>query len=441
MNSFIKKLSIIMMIIMVGFSSVACDFFTQSTTSAITTGTTTTTGSTTTEHITTGTYWQLIQEIQVSGSYKTVYELGEALDTSLLVVETVNGLGFKAPLSSEDYTISGYNANSTGIQVITVTYDNGNEDLIATFVVYVKEALTFANFHLEVTEPTKTEYQLGEELDLTGLEVLLVAEDESYITLNNTQYTVSGFSSSVSGEKTVTISTLGLEATFTVTVIGSTSLSAYYQSAEGLTGQALKLQLRTITTTGFIAKSYGDGNTILSYSDRSLSDPSKVYLVYNGALVNNAWDSGATWNKEHVWPKSLLGVTDLNNSDKNIATDMHNLRACNPSINSSRGNKYYANATTSLSFGPDSASFNNDHRGDVARIIFYMAVRYEILSIVNTNGSISTYQFAQLDILLEWHDLDPVDDFERNRNEVIYSYQKNRNPFIDYPHFVDLIWE
>ncbi|MCK9537347.1 MAG: endonuclease, partial [Bacilli bacterium] len=47
---------------------------------------------------------------------------------------------------------------------------------------------------------------------------------------------------------------------------------------------------------------------------------------------------------------------------------------------------------------------------------------------------------GRLSVLLRWNKEDPVDNFERNRNEVIYGYQNNRNPFIDYPHFADLIW-
>lgn len=433
MNSFIKKLSIFIMILLVGISSVACDLLTPSTTSEITTGTTITTESTTTEHITTGTYWQLIQEIQISGSYKTVYELGEALDTSLLVVETVNGLGFKSALSSEEYTISGYNANNSGIQIITVTYNNSYEDLTATFVVYVKEAMTFANFHLEITEPTKTEYQRGEELDLTGLVVLLVAEDESYITLNDTQYTVSGFSSSVAGEKTITVSTLGLETTFTVTVTGSISLSSYYESAEGLTGSALKSQLHTIINTGFVGVTYGDARYMLDDTDRDPNNPNNVILIYLGTSVSGAWDGGATWNREHVWPQSLLGVAADNNT-VNAASDLHNLKPANPSVNSSRGNKYYDDMTTTVSYAPERVEV----RGDIARILLYMEVMYTIYHIINSTPAVN--QMALLDVLLAWHELDPVDSFEMTRNDVIFTLQKNRNPFIDYPHFVELIW-
>jgi endonuclease I len=75
---------------------------------------------------------------------------------------------------------------------------------------------------------------------------------------------------------------------------------------------------------------------------------------------------------------------------------------------------------------------HDDVKGDVARIVFYMATMYSNLNI-NLLGD--------LDMLIDWHFLDPVDDFERNRNEVIYSYQKNRNPYIDNPDYVELVWE
>ena len=431
MNSLFKKLSILLILLLVGTTTVACDYFTQATTSEMTTGTTITTESTTTEYLTSGTWWQSVQDINISGSYKTVYELGEALDTSLMIVETVNGLGFKTQITSDDYTITGYNPNQSGIQVITITY-NAYDEITTTFVVYVKEAMTFANFYLDVTAPTKTTYEIGEELDLTGIIVKLVSEDESYITLNDTQYTITGFSSSVGGTKTITVSTLGLETTFTVTVTGTISLSTYYASAEGLTGETLKAELHTIINTGFKGVTYGDARYMLDDTDRDPNNPNNVILVYLGTSVSGVWDGGVTWNREHVWPQSLLGVAADNNT-VNAASDLQNLKPANPSTNSSRGNKYYDDMTTTVSYAP-----RVEVRGDLARILLYMEVMYTIYNLINSTPAVN--QMALLDVLLSWHELDPVDAFEMNRNEVIYTLQKNRNPFIDYPHFVELIW-
>jgi len=432
MNSLFKKLSILFILLMVGTTTVACDFFSKTTTTSatdITTGTTTiTTEGTTTEYLTSGTWWQQETSIELSGSYKTVYELGEALDTSLLVVKSVNGLGYKTLISSSNYTISGYDANSTGIQVVTVTYNS----LTATFVVYVKEAMTIGNFSLAVTAPTKTEYLIGDEFDLTGIEVRLIAEDESYIILSDTQYTLDGYNMMQSGIQTVTISTLGLETSFTITVSGSVTLSAYYQSAEGLSGTALKNQLHTIINTGFQGVTYGDARYILNITDRDPNNSNNVILVYLGTSVSGAWDGGVTWNREHVWPQSLLGVA-ADNGIVNAASDLQNLKPANPSVNSSRGNKYYADTTTSVSYAP-----RVEVRGDIARILLYMEVMYTIYNLINSTPAVN--QMAMLNILLSWHELDPVDAFEMNRNNVIFTYQKNRNPFIDYPHFVELIW-
>ena len=67
-----------------------------------------------------------------------------------------------------------------------------------------------------------------------------------------------------------------------------------------------------------------------------------------------------------------------------------------------------------------------------------MITMYDELSLVDHNPSV--YQMALFSVLLEWHESDPVDAFERNRNDVLYTYQHNRNPYIDYPEFVDMIW-
>lgn len=144
------------------------------------------------------------------------------------------------------------------------------------------------------------------------------------------------------------------------------------------------------------------------------------------------WDPNNNWNREHVWPQSLLGAS-ASPSVRNIASDPHNLRASNPSVNSSRGNKYFDTLTGAYTYFPGDA-----HKGDVARILLYMTVRYTDLSLVD--GAPSTYQMSRISLLLTWHNDDPVDAFEEQRNNVIYSYQGNRNPFIDNPSWFETVW-
>jgi len=211
--------------------------------------------------------------------------------------------------------------------------------------------------------------------------------------------------------------------------------SGYYDAAAGKSGQELKTALNSILNTNLTRVSYGDARYILAETDRDPNNSSNCILVYLGTSVSGNWDGGITWNREHVWPQSLLGV-NVENQSINVGSDLHNLKPADPNENSSRGNKYYANQTTSDSYAP-----RNAVKGDLARILFYMVVMYESspdLELVNRTPNI--YEMALLDVLLEWHVQDPVDDFERNRNEVIYTYQHNRNPFIDHPEYVDLIW-
>ena len=79
--------------------------------------------------------------------------------------------------------------------------------------------------------------------------------------------------------------------------------------------------------------------------------------------------------------------------------------------------------------------------GDVARALFYMAVRYNGLNVINGNPSDAIVgQIGDLATLLSWNTSDLSDDFEMNRNNIVYTWQMNRNPFIDYPSLADYIW-
>lgn len=206
----------------------------------------------------------------------------------------------------------------------------------------------------------------------------------------------------------------------------SMDLMTYYDDAEGLEGSALESALRTIVSN-YTYLTYDDARYLLDDTDEDPNNPDNVILIYTQQSVSGVWDAGSTWNREHVWPQSLL------NYDTVMSADLHNLKPADPSENSSRSNKYYDYLTSSVAYEPP-----DEVKGDVARILFYMMIRYEILELVDTEPT--TYQMGLLGVLLEWNDLDPVDDFERNRNEVIYANQGNRNPFIDYDHFVELIF-
>jgi endonuclease I len=229
------------------------------------------------------------------------------------------------------------------------------------------------------------------------------------------------------------------------------SYSGYYEGADGLTGSSLITFLRNLTTSGYIGVTYGDARYFMGYTDRDLLMTSMVRNIYNGKLVSYVWASGieSSWNREHVWPQSRLGST-ATNSVANRASDIHNLRTATPSVNTSRSNKNFDWTTTPNSYYPGDAD-----RGDVARILFYMVIRYSQLQLVEGNPpDDGTLWIGNLSALLQWHILDPVDDFERQRNERIYSggvvdtdttlnkflRQNNRNPFIDHPEFVEKIW-
>lgn len=229
--------------------------------------------------------------------------------------------------------------------------------------------------------------------------------------------------------------------------------SGYYNSVNGLSGDELKAALHNIIDN-HTEYEYTSGSTdvwdILKETDRDPSNSLNVILLYTGWSVNAAqeYNNGSGWSREHVWAKSH---GDFDNNPP-AGTDAHHLRPCDISVNSSRGNKDFDNGGTRHSEATECFSDSDSWeprdavKGDVARMMFYMAVRYEgdvsgepDLELVDYTGTSGPY-FGKLSTLLQWHEDDPVDDFERNRNDIIYSYQNNRNPFIDHPEFVEAIY-
>lgn len=245
------------------------------------------------------------------------------------------------------------------------------------------------------------------------------------------------------GEKSVTTS-------FSVLVTSASSpADDYYKDAIGKEGQALKAALHEII----------DDNTQLSYdqawealreTDEDPNNKNNVILFYSGVSRSKAANGGnvGQWNREHTWAKSHgnFGTT------KGPGTDIHHLRPTDVQVNSSRGNLDFDNGGSPIKNCDEcklaSNSFEPPNRvkGDVARILFYMATRYEKgdkvdLELNEKLGNGSAPYHGKLSTLLKWNEQDPVDEFERNRNNVIQKWQGNRNPFIDHPEWAQSIWK
>ncbi|MGW7360131.1 endonuclease I family protein [Streptomyces sp. NPDC054802] len=224
----------------------------------------------------------------------------------------------------------------------------------------------------------------------------------------------------------------------------------YYQGALGKTGPALKDALHTIISDQS-KLSYSQVWDALRNTDEDPNNSSNVILIYAGrsqSKTSNGGDIG-DWNREHVWAKSH---GDFGTST-GPGTDIHHLRPSDVRVNSIRGNKDFDNGGSAVSGAPgnytDSDSFEprDAVKGDVARMILYMAVRYEGndgWADLEPNDRVSNGSqpyIGRLSVLKQWNQEDPPDAFEQRRNQVIHDrYQHNRNPFIDHPEWVEAIW-
>ena len=227
--------------------------------------------------------------------------------------------------------------------------------------------------------------------------------------------------------------------------------SGYYDNAQGLTGEQLRQALHNIIDN-HEEFSYNDlRDFILKNTDEDPNNSNNVILLYSGRSQDKNTFGGDPneWNREHVWAKSH---GDFGNNPP-AGTDAHHIRPTDVSVNGARGNLDFDIGGSPVAEAPgcfkdgDSFEPRDAVKGDVARMIFYMATRYDggdgapDLKVVDAVNTSPNPQHGKLSQLILWNSLDPPDDFEKNRNDVIYyQYQNNRNPFIDHPEYVDAIW-
>ncbi|HUH29107.1 endonuclease [Gelidibacter sp.] len=239
-------------------------------------------------------------------------------------------------------------------------------------------------------------------------------------------------------------------------MVKSTQPSDYYDSLDGLADSDLKQAIQDIIAEEGVvrAQTYADVIDILKEADQNPEHSNQVWLVYSEIArpkldFQTTSESLGKWNREHTYPRSRGRFYSIEldeifdgkeiywdtNADslRHGNSDAHALRAADSRENTRRSNLHYGQYN-----GPKGTL--GKFRGDVARGVFYLALRYNGLEIVNGFPEGTVGELGDLETLLEWHRNDPPDDFEMNRNNIIYTWQINRNPFIDQPELLEYIW-
>ncbi len=262
----------------------------------------------------------------------------------------------------------------------------------------------------------------------------------------------------------------------------------YYNSVDTSSAAALRASLHDVIDD-HVEFPYTAGSTdtwdILEDAMEDPSNSNRIVDIYRNVSYQKQGGGNSNYNREHSWPRSY-GFPD--GDDWGPFTDCHHLFLCNDSYNTSRSNKPFDNCagnhterTTAFTNGtgggsgvyPGNSNWTdgsftsgawevwNSRKGDIARAQLYMAVRYEggmhgvtgrdepnllltddrnLIDSSNTGSNESVAYMGLLSVLLQWHLDDPVTQEEIDRNDVVFSYQQNRNPFVDHPEWVGIVW-
>lgn len=315
------------------------------------------------------------------------------------------------------------------------------------------ETATEAMLYVQVPSPLRSDWGLASNPDLLGERITVTGVLTDYFAhpgmkgtsgielADDTDPTASPTTSPTASPTTSPTSS----PTGTPTSPPSTP-DGYYDSADGKSGVELKNALHEIISTNE-QLSYDEVWEALMVTDQDPNNPDHVILLYSGVSRAKSQHGGGQddWNREHVWAKSH---GDFGTS-VGPGTDLHHLRPTDSTVNSTRSNLDFDNGGSPVDeaedsrYDSDSFEPRDEVKGDVARMIFYMAVRYEgnngypDLEVNDRVENGSNPYMGRLSVLIAWHQQDPPDAFEKHRNQVIYeSYQHNRNPFIDHPEWV-----
>ncbi|WP_456437529.1 endonuclease, partial [Psychroserpens sp.] len=269
-----------------------------------------------------------------------------------------------------------------------------------------------------------------------------------------------------------TTASFGTPLNSTYGTVASTQPDGYYDSLHNLADTELRQALQDIIAEEGVvrAQTYADIIDILKEADQNPENSNQVWLVYTEQGrpkldFQTSSENFEKWNREHTYPRSRGNFGNIEEDEiadgrdvfwnttadslRHGNSDAHALRAVDGPQNSTRNNKHYGDPNLGGYDGSEASTdplrLGESFRGDVARSVLYMDIRYNGLSVLNgypviPNTEDYPGELGDLAILLDWHRNDPPDDYEMNRNNVVYTWQFNRNPFIDQPDLVEYIW-
>lgn len=264
-----------------------------------------------------------------------------------------------------------------------------------------------------------------------------------------------------------------LLAVFYIVLLNAQAPAGYYNAANGLNGYPLKTALHQIITNSHNPQAYSTHWSFFQIAD--VKQDGTVWDIYaNCGFVFGLPENGGNqdvgtggnvecqfFNREHTFPTSWFG-----GNVEPMRSDVVHIYPADKLVNNERGNLAFA-AVNSVSFLSSNGSKKgtsatpgitgnvfeviDEYKGDIARSLFYMATRYQdVIAGWETNNpdgdkmlngtSNQVFETWALQLLYSWHINDPVSQKEINRNNAIYAYQGNRNPFVDNPDYVCNIW-
>lgn len=252
--------------------------------------------------------------------------------------------------------------------------------------------------------------------------------------------------------------------------------AGYYDGTQNLDGYKLKAKLNQIVAAKTTSWNYGDlptyyeqtdkdhyfendGSVLDIYAENPAGADPYNYWYNNNSLIAGASNEGEGWNREHIYSQSFF------NSNYPMYSDLHFVVPTDARVNQRRSNYPFGKVGNSPAFtslngtkvGPaNMPGYTNtvtepidEFKGDIARMLMYVAIRYENLipyfqytNVRNPIDSLNEKAFKSwyISLLLNWHQQDPVSQKELDRNNVIYTIQGNRNPFVDNPQYAQAIW-